>query len=185
MFGKIRIVLHQARRDQSFIITKLVPCLDALGSRRKFSISGHSAGFLLAFQSLFPKLVPALIKLPFVASSEALGNLMRSMGRSICYVGEERAVRCARLLLADPRYRPVCYIITQVIAFFRFPRRIDPGRSVIQDGRELVHLAAEKPVELFKAAAGWPSVERAGNALLPTGRLVALAEIACVVAVES
>src|SRR5215831_14897235 len=103
---------------------------------------------------------------------------MRSMGRSICYVGEERAVRCARLLLADPCYRPVCYIITQVIAFFRFPRRIDPCRSVIQDGRELVHLAAEKPVELVKAASRRPTVKRARNALFPGGRLVALAEIA-------
>src|SRR5262249_18836426 len=93
MLGKIGVVFHEARRAQSFVVTKLVPCFYTLRAWCEFGVTGHSTGFLLLLKRLFTKLVPAFVKLTFMASAKARGNLMRSMGRSICNVGEKRSVR--------------------------------------------------------------------------------------------
>src|SRR5215510_3548607 len=108
---------------------------------------------------------------------------MRSMSRSVGNVGEERPIRSADLLFTDPCDRLVGQVVTQVITFFCCLRRINATRTVKQDGRKLVHLAAQEPVEFLEATSGGPTIERTRNTLLPTGRLVTLAEIPGVVTV--
>src|SRR5262245_35226163 len=184
MFCKVGIVFHQASRHQFFIGAKFVPWFNAFRTRCEFRIFRHNAGFLLFFKRLLTKPIPTFVELSFVASGKALGNLMRSMSRSICNVSEKRAVGCACLLFADPCDRLIGQIFGQVIAFFGFPGGVYARRSVKQNGCKVVHLAAYEAVELLKAASGWPAIEWSRNAQLPRGSLVALAEIAGVEAVQ-
>src|SRR5262249_27548583 len=144
----------------------------------------HSSRFLLFLERLLAQLVPAFIKLSFVSPAEILGYLVRSVRCSVCDISEERPIGRTRLLFADPCDRPIRQIFGKVITFLRRFGRIDASRPVEQDRRELVHFAAEEAVEFLKSAACRPAVERSRNALLPRWRLVAFAEIACVVAVQ-
>src|SRR5215813_10764687 len=98
------------------------------------------------------------------------------MSRSVCHISEEWPIGRAGLLFADPCDRLIRQILGKVIAFLRCFGRIDAGRPVVQDRRELVHLAAEEAVKFFEAASCRPAIERSRDALFPRRSFMALAE---------
>src|SRR5262245_22060914 len=101
----------------------------------------------MARQCLFSKFVPTHVKLPTVASAECFGHLMWRVRRTIRDVCQEGSVRRACLLLSNPGNSLIGKILAKVIALFRSPGWVDPGRAVVQNRHELIHLTAQKAIK--------------------------------------
>src|SRR5262249_13592586 len=170
--------------DQLFVRRELVPGLHAFRAARELGVCGHHARLLLLRESLLAKFVPAHVELALVASPETVWHLMRRMRGAIRHVRKERPIGRGRLLFPDPRDRLVGQVFTQVIALLRGLWRIDACSAVEQHRLELIHLAAEKAVELLEACASRPAIEWTRDALFPGRHLMALAELPGVVPVE-
>ena len=106
------------------------------------------------------------------------------MGRAGGEVQEERPVGLQRVLAADPVHPVVGQVLGQVVALLRGAPGLHRRRALVQRGVVLVGLAPDEAVEVLKAAAGRPPVERPGRAGLPHRHLVAFADLRCGVPVE-
>ena len=98
-------------------------------------------------------------------------------------VDEERFVGRHGLLVLDPGHRLVGHVGHEVVV--RVVRQFDLGDAVVEVRRPLVGLAADEAVELVEALVRRPAVEGTGDAGLPGGGLVPLAERRGAVAVEA
>ncbi len=88
-------------------------------------------------------------------------------------VDEEWLVGSQRLLQAHPGNGFVSHVGDQVIV--GVPLQFHLRRAVVKRRDPLVHVAADKTVELLKSTAGRPTIKGARRDDLPTGRFVALA----------
>src|SRR5262249_19529934 len=107
-----------------------------------------------------------------------LGNVVRGVRGTRSVVDEKRPVRRDRLLLAHVGDRLVREVFVEGVVVLAAPGHFHlDGRGAVVEGRlPLVGLAADEAVEVVKSLHVWPAVERAGDAGLPVGDVVVLAE---------
>ena len=162
-----------------------VPRRDLRRTLGQLRVGRDDAELLLARERLLAQRVPAAVEGALVPRRPLLGHVVRRVRRAGGEVHEERLVRHQRLLLADPRDRPVGHVLGEVVALLGRPVGLDRGRALVDRRVVLVRLAADEAVEVLEPpAAARPGVERPDRARLPHRHLVALAELGGRVAVQ-
>jgi len=108
---------------------------------------------------------------------------MRRVRRSGGEIEQDRLLRRDRLVVAQPFDGLVGHVGHEVVALLGRLARLDRRRVLEQHRVILMRLAADEAVEVVEPHAGRPAVVRAGDAALPVGRVVVLAEPAGPVAI--
>src|SRR5262245_42404120 len=107
---------------------------------------------------------------------------MGRMGGAGRIVQQPRLAGCERVMHAHPCNRFVCEIAIQNVAWVA-EIRLNRRGVLVQCRMPLVAVAAEEPVEVFEAEAGWPQVEWTCLAGHPVRHVMHLAEPRSIVAV--
>ena len=190
-YVKIRVLqeagidLHFASQYRLHFGIDFIPRLNSAGPPRQIRIPRNNAHLFLPGEDLLAQLVPPLIELAPVTFRPFFGHVMRSVTGSWSKVRKEGFIRHQRFLLPDPGDRLVGHVFGEVIALFRGFWRLNGRGAFVDCGIVLVGFAADKAVEVFKAAATCgPLVEGAHWAGLPCRHFVALAELRCGVTVQ-
>ena len=161
VFGKAGKHLHQAALERLFVLRNAVPGRERCRPRRELRILRNPALLLGARERALAILVPAVVELAFVFVRPLLRDVVWAMAGAGRPIHEERLVGLERLLIAQPGDGVVGEVLAQVILLAR------RGRIGVNDGRVankvrlvLRRLAGEEAVEVFKAIAGRPILER-------------------------
>ena len=185
VLGKAGIDLHHAGIDRLLSLVQVSPGFDSLRTSGQFGILWHDALGLHIGQGLFTHRIPAFVEFALVLFDPLLPNVMRGVGGAERTVQEEGLVRRHGMQAADPGDGLVDHVFRDMVTFFCRGGGFDRGGTHEQGGRPLVGFATHKAVELFKAIAGRPAVERTRHADLPGRGLVHLAHRARIVAVQA
>jgi hypothetical protein len=176
--------LHLARQHRAQPRVHLVPRRDVVGPLRQFAVRRHDAELLLAGESFFAQLVPALVELALVLGDPVFRHVMRRVRGAGREIDEKRFVGRDRLLLADVADCLVGEIRHQVVALLGRALRFDRRGAVVELRVVLVVLPADESVEVLEAGAGGPMVERADRRRFEDRHFMALAKLRSRVAVE-
>ena len=180
-----RVHLHLAAQHRLEVLGHVIPGRNLLVAGGELTVRRDHPEFLLTRKRLIAQHVPALIELSRVLVGPFLGHMVRRVGGAGGEVGEERLIRCQRLLLPDPGDGLVGHVLHEVVALFGRAVHLDRIRALIQGRVPLVGLTADETVEVLEAtAAGGPRVERPDGTGLPNRHLMALTELRSVVPVE-
>ena len=178
-----RVHLHHVREDLLLIGIERVPRFDPLRPLGELRVRRDDAHLLLLGDGQLALLVPALIELALELLDPLLWRVMRCVRRAGRVIGEERLVGRHGVLHAQPGDRLVSHVCVEVVVGI-VVRRLDRPRVLDERRRPLIGVAADEAIEIFKAEADRPKIERTRLARLPVGHVVVLAEPRRVVTVE-
>ena len=176
--GVRREGLHQPRGHLLLIGGQRIIGGDLLGPRRELGVVRDHAELELAAEAVVAVLVPTLVELPLELVDPLLRNVVRGVGGTGRVVDEERPVGRHRLLLMDVLDRAVGQRVVERVVPLAPGRHhhLDRSRVLVQRRLPLIRFAADEAVEVVEPLHGRPAIERPGDAGLPVGDVVVLAD---------
>ena len=161
---------------------EVLPVLDVSRFVRQLCVGWDDAELFLLLKDPFADHVPALVEAAFLLVDVGLRHVVRGVHRTRGEIDEEGLIRGQRLLKTDPVDGLGGHVVHEVV--IGIVRGLHTVLVVVNGGRPLIGLAAQKAVELVEALVVRPAGEGPGGADLPDRSLVPLAEGARAVAIE-
>ena len=168
---------HQAPLEGAFRFRDRVPRRHRVGARRELSVRRNPTKLFLALEDALAHGVPAVVELAFVLVGPLLEDVVRPMRRAGRPVHEKRLVRSIGAVVLHPGHGTLGQVFAQVILLaVLIGGRLDRIDVLVKPRLPLRSLAGHEAVEVVKAVAGGPAVERAHRGGLIGRRVVPFAE---------
>ncbi|MND79457.1 hypothetical protein D3C80_712000 [compost metagenome] len=165
---------HQACLVLLLLRRQAVPSRQFRRTRCEPGVLGNEAQRLLASEGLLAVCIPATRELALVLVRPLGIHLMRAMHGTRGPIEEEGFVRRIGLLVLQPVHRAVGQVFAEVV--LRAARWFDRRGALVQARFVLGGFAGQEAIEMLKAIAGRPTIERTGSRDLERRGVVPFAE---------